>query len=294
VQTNRHARRDALLTTLSSLALVVLFVPTLATTSSEKMKPEEVVAKHLESIGAADALAAAKSRVMTGTVEASIRLVNTPVQVSGPAQLASDGNKVLLAMVFNSSNYPYEKVGFDGQKVTTATLATGGRTPLGNFLGSQDAILKSGLLGGSLSSAWLLLNYDPHKSKLSYAGTDKLDGKPVHKLKFNPGSSGLLVNLYFDVETFRHVRTTYEYTLPAPQGAIATESASQKDSRYKLVEDFSDFQTTGKLTLPHAYKLQLIVELPVKTQTFEWAISFSQIALDQTIDPEAFNVARSK
>lgn len=67
-------------------------------------------------------MAAAKTRIMIGEVKARLKLSNSLREVSGPAQFASDGNKVLLAMAFNSTNYPYEKTGYDGQKLTVAGL----------------------------------------------------------------------------------------------------------------------------------------------------------------------------
>ena len=265
----------------------------------QKMKPEEVVARHLVAIGKPEDLAAAKTRIMTGHDIARLKLSGTIREVTGPAQFASDGDKVLLAMVFNSTNYPYERVAYDGQKLTVAGLPTGGRSPLTNFLVSQEIIFKQGLIGGVLSSAWPLANVDPEKAKLSYAGTDKINGRAVHELKYVPKKGDLKVSLYFDAETFQHVRSEYQYTVSARMGARpsssvtgpATNTGSQTMSRYKLTEDFSDFQTTGKLTLPRVYKIQLVVE--AQAQTLDYTIEFSQFVFDQPIDPDAFNASAS-
>jgi hypothetical protein len=267
----------------------------------DKMKPEEVVAKHLAAIGPADALASVKSRVMIGNSVARFKLTNTPVELNGPAEFASEGEKVLLAMAFNSNNYPFEKAGYDGQKLTVALLTNGRRSPLSDFLTSQDAIFKQGLIGGVLSSAWPLLNLNPKNGKLSYAGTDKIDGRQVHELKYSPrGAGNLKVNLFFDAETFQHVRTEYQYEVEAgmsarPGGSVQAPAGSQQSmSRYKLVEDFSDFKTEGKLTLPHTYKIHLTTDTQARTQFLEWAITFSQFVFDQPIEAGAFNVAQSK
>jgi len=270
---------------------VVLIVSTLPVIfASEKIKVEEVVSKHLASIGDPEAVSSTKTRVLTGEVKARLKLTNVPVDISGPAQSASEGNKFMLTMSFNSNNYPHEKLAFDGEKLTLGALTTGGRTPLGNFLMSQDVVFKQGLIAGVLSSGWPLLKFDPKKPNVSYAGLDKIDGKPVHKLRFRD-SGNLKVNLYFDAETFQHVRTIYEYVIPARQGATPEQSASQRDSRYKLVEDFSDFQPTGKLVLPHGYKIQLTIELPERTQMMEWAIDFQQFSFDQPVDAQTFNLS---
>lgn len=286
------------------VAFLILFVfcgmaGTRASNPLEKMKPEEVVAKHLASIGKPEDLAAAKTRIITGEDKARLKLSGTLREVGGPAQLASDGNRVLLTMLFNSTNYPYEKVAYDGQKLTVAGLPTGGRPPLANFLMTQDVVVKHGLIGGVLSSAWPLMNLDPEKAKLSYAGTDKINGRAVHELKYVPRKGDLKISLFFDAETFQHVRSEYQYTISARMGARpsssvtgpATDTGSQTMSRYKLTEDFSDFQTTGKLTLPHVYKIQLVVE--AQAQTLEYTIAFSQFAFDQPIEPDAFTVSGS-
>lgn len=261
--------------------------------AADKITPEELLAKHLASVGSADALAAARSRIAIGTVQARFRLTNTPVELSGPAELASDGKKVLLAMTFNSTNYPHEKAAYDGEKVTVGILTQGGRSLLGNFLTSQPILLKQGLLGGVLSSAWPLFNVDSANVKLSYSGTDKINGQLVHKLKYTPRNAGSLgITLYFNADTFQHVRSQYEYVIAARQGATAEASISQRDSRFRLVEDFSDFQTTGGLSLPHVYKLQLTIDA-TRTQTLEWTINLAQFAFDQPIESELFNAERN-
>ena len=257
--------------------------------AADKLTTEELVKKHLASIGTTEDIKASRTRVATGSTQAKLRLTNTAVELSGPAQLASDGDKFLLAMIFQSNNYPHEKASFDGENLAIGVLTQGGRTPLGTFLGSQPALLKHGLFGGVLSSAWPLFNLDHRDAKVSYAGVDKINGKQVHKLKYVPRNSGeLSITLYFDANTFQHVRSQYEYIVSARQGAIAETSVSQHDNRFKLVEDFSDFQPTGKLMLPHTYTINLTVDLSNRTQTLEWTINLQQFSFNETIDPGVF------
>jgi len=279
------------------LALVLFSSVAIATanTPPQKMTAQEVVAKHLAAIGKAEDLAAAKTRVMTGTDVARLKFSSSMREVGGPAQFASDGEKVLLAMVFNSTNYPYEKVAYDGQRLTVAGLPEGGRSPLANFLIAQDIVVKHGLMGGSLSSAWPLANLDPEKAKLSYGGTEKIDGRAVHKLKYEPRKGDLKVSLFFDAETFHHVRSEYQYSISARMGArpssapLGANTSGQSMSRYKLTEDFSDVKPTGKLNLPRKYKIQLVVE--AAGQNLDYSLDFSEFAFDQSIPAAAFNVA---
>jgi len=270
--------------------LSLIFSSVLAHSSAvDKLTSDEVVAKHLASIGSTEDIAAAHTRVATGATQARLRLTNTAVELSGPAQLASDGDKFLLAMVFQSNNYPHEKASFDGENQVIGVLTQGGRSPLGNFLSSQPSLMKHGLIGGVLSSAWPLYNLAKRNAKLSYSGMDKIDGKPVHRLKYVPRNTGdLIINLYFDATTFQHVRSQYEYVVSARQGGVAEASASQRDTRYKLVEEFTDFQATGKLMLPHTYTIDLTIEAPNRTQTMQWTINLQQFAFNETIDPKVF------
>src|SRR5690349_447015 len=264
--TNTHTRVFLFLL----IAMAMLFPSGLVhSATADKLTAEELIKKHLASIGSAEDIAASHTRVATGSTQAKLRLTNTAVELSGPAQIASDGDKFLLAMIFQSNNYPHEKASFDGENLVIGVLTQGGRTPLGTFLSNQPSLLKHGLIGGVLSSAWPLFNLDHRDAKISYGGMDKINGKPVHKLRYTPRNSGeLSIVLYFDANTFQHVRSQYEYVVSARQGTTAESSIGEHNNRYKLVEDFSDFQPTGKLMLPHSYTIDLTIELSNKTQTW--------------------------
>lgn len=291
---NAFARlHERLLAVFFILTMTCAVAPSLVS-AQEKLKPEEVLAKHLAAIGPADALATVKSLVAIGNVKAVTR-TNAVKELTGVSQLASDGDKVLLALLFNSSAYPFEKAGFNGQNLTAAILPDGKRSILGTFLIDHDAPFKQGLIGGVLSTAWPLLNTGADLPKLSLSGTDKINNRKMYKLKYDPRkSSGLQISLFFDAETFQHVRTEYQYSKSARMGATAEESVSQLESRYKVVEEFSDFKPEGKLTLPHTYKLRYTIEEQNNTQVLEWTMNFSQFAFNEPVDAAAFNVSASK
>lgn len=263
------------------------------TAPEEKLKAEDVVAKHLASVGPAADLAAVKSLVAVGNVRATTRL-NTPRVIPGVGQFASEGDKILFALALNSNDYPYEKAGYDGQRLTVAQLPEGHRSTLGDFLKGHDAPFKQGLVGGVISTAWPLFNAGPEMPKLAYTGTDKVDERLVHKLRYDPRrSGGLQITLYFDAETFRHVRTEYRYSVAAGMGATAELSVRQLESHYKLVEEFSNFKAAGKLTLPHTYKLTCTIEEQNNTRMLQWTMAFSQFAFNQEIDVKAFSFANA-
>lgn len=256
--------------------------------TQDKLKAEDVVAKHLASVGSADDLAAVKSLVAVGNASASTRS-SAVKQLTGISQVASEGDKVLLALIFNSASYPFEKAGYNGQGLTAPRLPDGKRSSLSSFFVTHDAPFKQGLIGGVLSTAWPLRAAGADAPKLSYSGTDKINNRKVHRLKYDPRrSGGLQINLYFDAETFQHVRTEYQYSVSARMGALPEESVSQSQSRYKLVEDFSDYRAEGKLTLPHTYKIRYTIEEPNNTQMLDWTMAFSQFAFNEQIDAKAF------
>jgi hypothetical protein len=58
------------------------------------------------------------------------------------------------------------------------------RSSFGEFVHSQDQIVREGLLGGSLTTAWALLNLDHNQPKLSYEGLKKVDGRQLHDLRY--------------------------------------------------------------------------------------------------------------
>jgi hypothetical protein len=97
--------------------------------------------------------------------------------------------------------------------------------------------------------------------------------------------------MYFDAETFHHVRTEYERSVIAQMGGTPETSANQGETRYKLVEEFSDFKKEGGLTLPHAYRINLEITTPragaVKAQ---WDLTLSDFKFNQHLEPGSFDV----
>lgn len=257
---------------------------------SGKMTAEEVVRMHLASIGTPEALASIKSRVMVGTGSLSSK-VGYAGQLSGPAQFASESDKVMLAMIFNSNEYPYEKVGYDGEDITVGRPPVA-KSQLGEFLKSQSSVLKQGLFGGALSSAWPLLNMDSKKAKLEYGGLAKIDNRQFHKLKYIPARGGSLkVILYFDTETFRHVRSEYEYVVPIQMGANMIENSKAKPSYFTLVEHFSDFKTVGQLTLPFGYTIDVSAQNSDDTVALQWTMKIAQVYFNEPLEAPAFKVS---
>lgn len=253
------------------------------------MKPEEVLAKHLESIGKAEIRTAVKNQLAVGDV--SVEFISQKnLTAQGRIVMASEGVKNFLGMNLNANDYSSEKFSFDGKKTKVAFVRTGIRSVLGNFVLSNNVILEESLLGGTLSTSWALSNIANNKAKLSFDGTKKIDGKEVYVLGYSPkGGGDLDIKLYFDKETFRHVRTEYKRTSSAAIGRTIDESARQSESRLKIVEDFSDFKVEKGLTLPHNYKLNYSVSGQNGTTEIEWKFVMSQFVFNQTLDAKTFD-----
>jgi len=256
-----------------------------------KLSADEVINKHLESLGSTDARAAIKSRVLAGTGIFNVKL--RPEKVGGPVQFASVDDKLLLAFVFNANNYPYEKVGFDGKDLTVTTLPGGGLSPLGGFLKSSKFVLKRGLFGGVLSQSWALANRDK-ESRFEAAGTTKINDRPAYKVKYSTSGIGdMSVLLYFDAETFYHVRTEYFYrtgqlTSPNPDSRSGGLIGGAAPSNFTLTEDFSNFAKANDIVLPMTY----IIEYSSNAgKPWVWTANFTQVFNNQEIEPAAFRVS---
>lgn len=281
------------------LSLVAVLVVALVTLSSafqfssvaEKIKAEEVVARHLESIGPAKARAAITTRVISGTSQVIFR-TPPPGQAIGRAVLASEGLKTLVGMSFPTPIYPREQLGFNGDSFMAAFATPGVRSALGNFLMTHALIFKQGLMSGTLSSAWPLLDPSVRNFQLEYAGTRKVDDRMLHQLKYLPrGGSDLRITLFFDSETFRHVRTEYERVIPATIGDRSYSNVQTREIRYKMIEDFSLFKPESGLNLPHIYTINLTVDTQSGTFLADWIIKLTQFDFNQKIDQSAFNIS---
>ena len=281
---------------------------------SDKLTPDEILAKHLDSIGPASTRAAVRSRVLGGTSQVTFRSRGV-AQGEGVAVLASDGAKSMVTMKFGSPQYPYEKIGFDGDKVTSYQVRPGEYSSLGSFARAAPEMFKEGLLGGTLSSAWPFLDPANKRARLEVGGTKKVNDRAAYEVKYVVrGGSDLRISLFFDAETFQHVRTVYKKEMSAQmRGAtgstqrggasavgggrsaggndrVGEASAGQSNTIYELTEDFSDFKTEAGLTLPHTYKIHL-AQQGSATQISDWVISLVRFEFNLHLEAKDFDVS---
>jgi hypothetical protein len=272
--------------------LLACFAPSLQVSGKdEKIKPEQLLAKHLEAIGSTEARAVPRTRLIEGASQVNFRLGGQG-QMDGKGNILSSGPMVRLGLSFAALDYPGEQLAFDGKKVTVGQIRPGTRSALSAFIYQHDGILKEGLIFGVLTTSWALLHAPARQPKLEYNGLKKIDGISLHELRYRArrGLGDVNVMLYFEPETFRHVRSQHRVVVPANMGASPAESASMRDSIYLLVEKFSDFETIDGLTLPHAYDLSFTIEGQNATLYTTWHFSVSKIGHNQEIDPKYFAV----
>jgi hypothetical protein len=256
----------------------------------DDISEDDLIAKHLASIGTEEALKGIKSITIVGTSKAVLKGRGSG-ETSGVVILASQGESNLIGMKFDNSDYPFEKMGYNGDEFTVGFIRPGVRSVLGEFLRINENSFKVGILGGALSTSWELLDYDPKAGKLRCSGTKEIDGNDTYKCRYNPRKgSDLKIDLYFDSKTFRHVRTEYSRIIAARQGASIDTSARQSETRYKMVEEFSGFREENGLTLPHRYVMYLEILAGNGTTSYEWTMDLSRFDFNNEIDPKEFKV----
>ena len=256
----------------------------------DKIEPAELITKHLASIGTEEARNAMKTLTAAGTSKAVFKGPGTG-EAGGKVVLASAGENYLIGMKFNNSDYPHEKMGYNGEGFSVGFVRPGERTVLGNFMRINERSFEIGILGGALSTAWELYDFNEKSGKLKCSTPKKMEPGELIKCKFDPKKgSELKIEMFFDAATFRHVKTEYRRVISARQGASVDTSARQSETRYRLEENFSDFKEENGLTLPHTYVLSLEILSGNGTAIYEWTMNLSQFMFNNEIDPKEFKV----
>jgi hypothetical protein len=257
----------------------------------KKITPEELIARHIESIGSKEAIAAVKTRAVAGSVKTLNRLGKAG-EIIGKGVFLSESPKLIYSMGFPSSQYPSEQMTFDGTTSATGFLPEGKRSNLSLFLSQQTLPLTEGLLGGTLSTAWSLLRLDQLKPRFEYKGVKKVNDRPLHVLNYRQrsGSPDLKVTLYFDATTFRHVKSEYKFTIPARIGVGNENSNMIQESYYLLTEEFDDFRAVDGLTLPYTHKMQLSVSASTGSLLMDWLLKVDAISHKEVFDDKSFKL----
>jgi hypothetical protein len=255
---------------------LVLATAVLCTAKEPKPTSDEIVSRHLASIGSADARAAAVSRVAQGKVVFA-EIIRHSLRLEGTATLLSQQQKHKYEFQFGNPQYPGEQFVFDGNQELVAMIDQSSRSKLGSFLFSQEEVMREGLFGGILATGWPLLNTQNTNPSLKYEGQKKINGQQLYEISYLPKkrseSGDLSIRLYFEPETYHHVLTVYTVTTQQ-----RSQTASDPNQTTVIVEErFGDFQPVDGLTLPRHWDIRYRVEPQNFAEEYDWDVSLTQI-----------------
>lgn len=262
-----------------------------------QLTAEELVAKHLDAIGSADARAKAKVLQAVGDAKFQFLSVGGAGQGVGKLQMATEGNKLRLSVELNTANYTGEEFISDGTKLTIAGFVYGKKSMLGAFVDQRPELLREGIFGGVLSTGWPLLDVAERKAKLKYTGVKKIGDKDLLEMKYEPKktSGDIQIRFYFDPTTYRHVMTVYEALIPVksavsinPNANTAKNGANAKEGHQILKETFGSFKTLDGITIPSHWTIELTNDMDATT-SMKWEFNV-QNAAHTPVDPAAFKV----
>lgn len=210
---------------------------------------------------------------------------------NGPAVIVTEGTNVAYAFALPFQDSPQEKFSYDGKLLRIGFVRPGIRSLFGEFLHNYSEIVKDRLFGGAYRRVSLVNDRSSPGEKLSFDGTKKLDGRELFVVSSITNSgSGLLVRLYFEKETSRHVRTEFTRVVGAALGTRQQMPEHTGDTRQTLIEEFSDFKTENGVTLPRTYKIRVTIETGGATKEILYVLDIKAIQFNQQLDPSTFNI----
>jgi hypothetical protein len=252
----------------------------MAFAAKDSFTSEDIVARHLKSIGSPEALAAVKSRAIKGTASARFSKGSIGNLQAGRSLFVSEGRELGIILNYGAWDYPGEYFAFDGKKVTVGYIDFNVKSPLASFIDLFHGLFKEGLWGGALSTAWPLLDIQKSRPALKYKKR-KIDRRELHMLEYNPksrsGMNDIRIDMYFDLETFRHIRT--EYRVPYSLSALM------------IAEKFDDFRVVDGMMLPHRYAIEYSSIRPIsvsESYKADWTIEAVEFLHNTWIDPQLF------
>ncbi|GAB4233546.1 MAG: hypothetical protein Kow00109_06320 [Acidobacteriota bacterium] len=275
--------------------LIFFFLPVFA----EKPAVEEILERHAGAVGSVEHWRATPSLKAEGICRLTL-VVGGSGTLQGKASFASRGAATALRLDFGHGNYGGEAVVFDGRKKYDVAFATPGqRSMLGEFLFTYDEIVKDGLLGGVLSTAWPLLRDEKAGRRMKSEGLQETEGAEWWRVSYRPRRAPreLDVDLYFEPESFRLRKSEYEVRrsygmgpFPGVPSSAQVGQPARRDVRMKFEEVFDDYQDVQGLTLPRLWKIRCTNETNEGTLMWEWVIEFTRFELGGEIAPEEFRL----
>jgi hypothetical protein len=269
------------------IAVILVAAAAAGWTTESQVDVETILAKHRVALGGDKALADVRTRVAEGTTHYEILQGGTGT-MDGKATIVSEGINTRYVMKFNRADYPGEDFLTNGKKVQVYGMPK--RTTLGELLYAHDALLKNGIFGGVLSTAWPLLDPKLRGGKLQYSGRKTIDGTELEELRFVPAkTSDLEMKLYFEPASGRHVLTVTTLTIEPQLIGGETMTSKQQAVRYRIEQKFSDFRDFDGLTLPGTCTTLLIAD-GYQTVQLRYTSKFENIQHNLQLDGRNFQM----
>jgi hypothetical protein len=265
-----------------SVAGPMLFV------SAQNLTSDQIFEKHLESIGSKDKRLGLKTLFAAGAGEFESR--RPLVKGGGKAVVVSDPENLYYLMGLNSNDYPFEKVGMFGNKISLPFISAGSRSLLGSFLNEHPKVLSDSLFSGSMSLRWITNVAGNKKLRMKSAGMKKVAGRQLRAVDVQSSTKGpddFKIRLFFDAETFRHVRTEYRREIQVERIVFGQQN-QQASSRLDLTEEFSDFKEVDGLTLPYHYKVTFSSNSNADMHENSWTIRVVQYYINPNLAADFF------
>jgi hypothetical protein len=256
--------------------LVLLFLTAVLPlhAADEEITPEELIARHLESIGPSEARQQIQTRRYVG--EGMWRMVLGGVgQMAGHVSFDSSGDT--CDFTFGGAGnqaFTGERFRYDGKDADVKRSFQEQYSVLGQFMRRNRNILGEGLFGGTANLSWALLDTATRKARMKYLGLKVIEGRRLHALDYRPRKrkGETTIELYFDPETYRHVRTEYRERfigdigpgrdpnqLTVPNAPSDPAIAMLEESQVSFVETFEEFHPADGVMVPALWTLKLDV-----------------------------------
>ncbi len=279
-----------------ALAVMLMTAAVAAVAADDKLTLEQVIARHLASIGTPEALAKAKTRVAEG--KSKFEIVNAGGYLEGKVTVVSQAGNSRLVLKYPNPDYPGEDMLTDGNKVHVYGRPQ--RSALGFFIYNQGtALLTEGLFEGTLSTAWPLLDPKLHSAKLTYNGLKTIDGQQLHEVRYEPKKrTDLDIRLYFSKDDFRHVLTVAKITLDPRltssrglfgRGSPDVANVRNQEIRYRVEERFSNFAQFDGMTFPTAFQIRYDLEGQRQAHQL-YTNTVSDVVNNVSLDPKNFGI----
>jgi len=210
-------------------------------------------------------------------------LAGTRGLASGELQLETGNDHFDLNFRVARADFPGEHFHYDGENVRVAFVSPGVRSPFGDFVFLRSAIIKEGLLGGTLNPDWPLIDHE-RKRKIRYRGWKKR--QKLHEISYRLSRAASLgIRIYLD-EDWNHVKTTYTVTLntgiDTPLDIRSEPKPWMEDQQatyVEVTETFGEFRSVGSLTLPTSWEMEYTRQGTQQGRVWKWSTRFTEMQL---------------